>query len=71
MSMEPLTCHEQENGGPYPHFARVLRNTYDGKIQLSVSEQGLMSPVAKIEMTRSEAKRFFFAAWAALQDEDD
>lgn len=63
---EPLACVEQKDAGPFPHFIRVLRDTSNGKIQIAVSEQGLLSPVAKVEMTRDEAARFFHAAWAAL-----
>lgn len=70
MSLELVACQEEEKG-QFPAYVRLHRNTHDGSFDLVVSEHGLMSPVAKLTLTRSEAKRFFFAAWSATLDPED
>ncbi len=70
MSVTSLSSFEEEKGS-FPARAAFGQIDGTGRYELAVNEHGLMSPVAKIEMTRSDAKRFFFAAWSSLLDEDD
>ena len=61
-----LFCHSNE--GIFPEFLRVC-DTAKGTVEITLSEQGLLSGVAKINMPKREAAEMFRAAADAIEKE--
>lgn len=61
---EPIACREGE--GRFPEYIRIL-DAGKGEVEVTISELGLLSPVAKIKMPRRDAILLFYDAAYRLE----
>lgn len=59
--------HCTENGSVFPEFFRVI-DLGKGMVEITLSEQGLHSPVSKVRMTKNAAAMMLHNAAYAVEN---